>query len=118
MTQLPTALIFLALVAAPCVAQQHVPPVANPCPRPPAGSIIQEPPALFSQNGVLAVRFSYQHTFDSAGRELFCFMTPDGLQNPTLHLSPGDHLAITITNNLPKGTGSMSLNAPNCGAAS
>jgi FtsP/CotA-like multicopper oxidase with cupredoxin domain len=71
---------------------------------------------LFSVNGVLNVRFSYQHRFDSTGRELFCFMTPEGLQNPTLHLNPGDTLSITVTNNLPQGTGPMALNAPNCGA--
>jgi len=92
-----------------------VPPVANPCPRPAAGSVVRNPPALFSSNGVLSVRFSYQHRFDDAGRELFCFMTPDGLQNPTLHVSPGDHLLITVTNNTPKGTGGMTVNSPNCG---
>jgi FtsP/CotA-like multicopper oxidase with cupredoxin domain len=43
-------------------------------------------------------------------------MTPDGLQNPTLHLKPGDTLSIEVTNNLPPGTGPMALNAPNCGA--
>ncbi|HEV3329770.1 MAG TPA: multicopper oxidase domain-containing protein [Bryobacteraceae bacterium] len=44
-------------------------------------------------------------------------MTPDGLQNPTLYVKPGDHLAITVTNNLPPATGgSMGVSAPNCGA--
>jgi FtsP/CotA-like multicopper oxidase with cupredoxin domain len=90
--------------------------VENPCPRPPAGTVVQNAPALFSNNGVLSVRFSYQHRFDATGRELFCFMTPEGLQNPTLHLHPGDTLSITITNHLPQGTGPMALNAPNCGA--
>ena len=79
--------------------------------------MVSNPPSLFSSNGVLAVRFSYQHIFDSAGRELFCFMTPDGLQNPTLHVKPGDHLLITVTNNLGAGTGSMGVSAPNCGAS-
>jgi FtsP/CotA-like multicopper oxidase with cupredoxin domain len=45
-------------------------------------------------------------------------MTPDGLQNPTLHVKPGDHLMITVTNNLPPGTGPMSVSGPNCGASS
>jgi FtsP/CotA-like multicopper oxidase with cupredoxin domain len=94
----------------------HVSPVANPCPRPSAGSVVQNPPSLFSSNGVLNVSFSYQHRFDSAGRELFCFMTPSGLQNPTLHVNPGDHLIITVTNNTPPGTGPMSISGPNCGA--
>jgi FtsP/CotA-like multicopper oxidase with cupredoxin domain len=109
-------LIFAAL---PSFAQQAVRPVSNPCPRPAAGSVVQNPPALFSSGGFLQVRFSYQHAFDSDGRELFCFMTPDGKQNPTLHLNPGDRLLITITNNLPAGTdsSSMGLNAPNCGSS-
>ena len=111
-----TCLVLAALAAAPCTAQPAVPPVKNPCPRPPAGSVVQNAPALYSSGGILSVRFSYQHRFDDAGRELFCFMTPDGLQNPTLHLNPGDTLSITVTNHLPRGTGPMALNAPNCGA--
>ena len=86
-----------------------VPPVANPCVRPAAGSVVNDPPALFSSDGVLNVRFSYQTVIDSVGRDLFCFMTPDGLQNPTLHVNPGDLLIITVTNNTPVGTGGMML---------
>jgi FtsP/CotA-like multicopper oxidase with cupredoxin domain len=96
--------------------------VPNPCPRFTAGSVIHQPPALFSQNGVLNVRFSYQATSDSAGRQLFCFMTPDGLQNPTLHVNPGDTLNITVTNNTPSTEigdqtfeGDEPFGAPNCG---
>jgi FtsP/CotA-like multicopper oxidase with cupredoxin domain len=101
-------------------------PVANPCPRFTAGSVVHNPPALFSSNGVLEVQFSYQQRMDSDGRQLFCFMTPDGLENPTLHLKPGDHLILTVTNNAPNPTiatpGSTimpmgSLNPPNCGDA-
>jgi FtsP/CotA-like multicopper oxidase with cupredoxin domain len=117
-------LLWSTLIALSAVSLAHaqsatdaVAPVANPCPRPAAGSVVQNPRALFSSNGVLTVRFSYQHRFDAANRELFCLMTPDGLQNPTLRLNPGDHLVITVTNNLPKGTNPMALNAPNCGAS-
>jgi len=97
-----------------------VPPVANPCTRFTAGSVIHNPPALFSANGVLNVRFSYQATTDSVGRQLFCFMTPGGLENPTLHLNPGDTLNITVTNNTPfNNVGDTdfdeAFNAPNCG---
>ncbi|MGC2694823.1 MAG: hypothetical protein WA738_03450, partial [Candidatus Angelobacter sp.] len=73
-------------------------PVANPCPRFAAGSVVHQPAALFSQNGTLTVQFSYQTTTDFAGRTLFCFMTPSSLENPTLHVNPGDHLIITVTN--------------------
>jgi FtsP/CotA-like multicopper oxidase with cupredoxin domain len=94
-----------------------VAPVANACQRFPAGSVVQEPPALFSQNGVLNVSFSYQTTTDQFGRQLFCFMTPSGLENPTLYLNPGDTLNITVTNNTPPVTPTMTevFNPPNCG---
>jgi hypothetical protein len=81
-----------AITALPALAQTPVAPVANPCLRPIAGSVAQEPPVLRSVQHLLTVRFSYQHVFDAFNRELFCFMTPEGLQNPTLHVRPGDHL--------------------------
>src|SRR3984893_224993 len=93
-----------------------VPPVGNPCPRLEAGSVARNPPALFSFNGYLRVRFSYQRRIDHDGMELLCFMTPDGLEDPTLHVKPGDHLIITITNNTPSTPAMMPpLNSPNCG---
>src|SRR5260370_36274322 len=76
-------------------------PVANPCPRFNAGSVVHNPPALFSSNGVLQVRFSYQHRFDSDGTELLCFMTPGGLEDPPLHVKPADHFIVTLTNSTP-----------------
>lgn len=92
-----------------------VPPVPNPCPRFKAGSVVTAPPALFSQHGVLNVRLSYQQTTDAAGRTLFCFMTPDGLEEPTLHINPGDTLNITVTNNTPASPVEEPFNSPNCG---
>jgi len=70
---------------------------------------------LFSHNGVLNVQFSYQQTTDSVGNLLHCFMTPDGLQNPTLHVKPGDRLSIAVTNNTPAQPFGEVFNAPNCG---
>jgi FtsP/CotA-like multicopper oxidase with cupredoxin domain len=93
----------------------RVQPVVNPCPRFAPGSVIHQPAALFSQNGVLSVQFSYQTTTDFAGRALYCFMTPSGLENPTLHVKAGDHLIITVTNNTPDKGFMMKLDAPNCG---
>jgi FtsP/CotA-like multicopper oxidase with cupredoxin domain len=91
-------------------------PVHNPCPRFTAGSAVVNPVALFSSHGILAVNFSYQTRTDAEGRTLYCFMTPSGLENPTLHVNPGDHLVITVTNNTPAGMNPMELNPPNCGA--
>ena len=94
-----------------------VAPVANACLRFAAGSVVQQPPALFSKNGVLNVNFSYQTTTDPFGRQLFCFMTPNGLENPTLHVNPGDTLNVTVTNNTPSvvPTTTEVFNPPNCG---
>jgi FtsP/CotA-like multicopper oxidase with cupredoxin domain len=95
-----------------------VAPVPNACPRFLAGSVVHQPPALFSQNGVLNVQFSYQSVTDTFGRQLFCFMTPNGLENPTLHVNPGDTLNITVTNNTPfndVGDTDETFNPPNCG---
>jgi FtsP/CotA-like multicopper oxidase with cupredoxin domain len=93
-------------------------PVANPCQRFAAGSVVQQPPSLFSQNGVLNVQFSYQSTTDKFGRQLFCYMTPSGLENPTLYVNPGDTLNITVTNNTPfnpVGATTEVFDAPTCG---
>lgn len=86
------------------------------CPRFTDGAQVLTPPALYSQNGALAVNFSYQQSVDAQGRTLYCFMTPDGLQNPTLHVLPGDKLTVVVTNNTPQGVNQMDLNPPNCGA--
>jgi FtsP/CotA-like multicopper oxidase with cupredoxin domain len=45
-------------------------------------------------------------------------MTPDGLQNPTLRVNPGDTLNITVTNNTPTnpvGESTERYEPPNCG---
>lgn len=98
------------------VAQTAVAPVPNPCaPRFAAGSVIHEAPALHSRGGLLDVRFSYQQTTDSQGRLLHCLMTPDGLQEPTLHVRPGDRLRISVTNNTPMQPFGEPFNPPNCG---
>ena len=112
----------VAVVAAICAiacmsafAVQPVQPVANPCQRFAAGSVIQQPPELFSRNGVLNVRFSYQQTTDAQGRLLHCLMTDTGVEEPTLHVNPGDTLNITVTNNTPAQPLGEIFNAPNCG---
>lgn len=94
---------------------EPVQPVAYPCLRYSAGSVVHNPPALYSRDGVLDLRLSYQQTTDEAGRTLFCFMTPDGLEEPTLHVHPGDTLNITVTNNTPASPVEEPFHAPNCG---
>lgn len=70
----------------------------DPCPRPAQGSVITDPPDLYSHNGVLKVTLNYFTTVDKWGRTLFCYDTPQGLEAPTLHLEPGDTLDLTLAN--------------------
>jgi FtsP/CotA-like multicopper oxidase with cupredoxin domain len=73
----------------------------NPCPRPAAGSIVALPPILSSENGALNLTFDYFTTTDSANRTLFCFVTPAGLESPTLRIKPGETLSIVVRNRNP-----------------
>jgi len=96
--------IIALLIAVPMLAGNACAALADDagtCPRPPAGSVAAPPPDLWSQNGVLNVAFNYYTTVDPAGRTLFCFVTPDGLESPTLHVNPGDTLNVTVTNLVP-----------------
>jgi FtsP/CotA-like multicopper oxidase with cupredoxin domain len=88
-------LFLLALILAPCCALAGQ---TDPCPRPAQGSVITDPPDLYSQNGVLKVTLNYYTTVDQWGRTLFCYTTPQGDEGPTLHLNPGDTLDLTLAN--------------------
>lgn len=74
------------------------------CPRCGPGSTLAEPRNLFSSNGILRVNFVFQTRADDSGNTLYCFMTDNGLQSPTLHVRPGEELLITLKNDLPSST--------------
>ena len=109
------ALILLSLAA---LAQ---PAGAAPCMRPAAGSIVSAPPDLYSTDGVLKVTFKYETATDAFGHALYCFVTPSGLQSPTLHVKPGERIRIAFVNMLPAPAKSeplhvMSDASTKCGA--
>ena len=91
------------------------------CPRPAAGSDVTPPPDLYSQNGVLNVTLNYYTSMDSLERTLFCFVTSDGQESPTLHVNPGDTINITLTNQVPPAPGAPTERVSNrqtvCGDA-
>lgn len=74
---------------------------AMPCPRYAAGSSLVEAKDMFSSHGLLRVNLTYKTRVDKDGNTLYCFMTEDGVQNPTLHVRPGDELMISLKNDLP-----------------
>jgi FtsP/CotA-like multicopper oxidase with cupredoxin domain len=91
------------------------------CPRAAAGIELPQPPDLYSQNGVLNVSMGYHTSVDDAGRTLFCFVTSDGAESPTLHVNPGDTINIQLTNMLTEAPGApsevMASAKDVCGAA-
>jgi FtsP/CotA-like multicopper oxidase with cupredoxin domain len=89
------ALCFALLAPAQAFADGGV------CPRPAVGSVVSPPPDLFSSGGVLNVSLNYYTSMDDVGRTLFCFVTPDGMESPTLHVNPGDTINIHLTNMVP-----------------
>jgi FtsP/CotA-like multicopper oxidase with cupredoxin domain len=84
------------------------------CPRPDKGSEILPPPDLFAQHGVLDVNLGYFTSVDKLGRTLFCFVTDDGKESPTLHVHPGDTINIVLTNMIQQAPGGRSevMSAP------
>jgi FtsP/CotA-like multicopper oxidase with cupredoxin domain len=63
-----------------------------------------EPKDLFSSHGILQVSFTYETRVDQYGNVLYCFMSEDGSQSPTLHVRPGDELLVKLKNALPPST--------------
>ena len=118
MRKILAGLVLLLLAAVPTHAKTTD---GTACARPAAGSVVAQPADLYSSNGVLNVSFGYDTSVDDAGHTLFCFVTPDGLQSPTLHVNPGDTLKVTLTNNIPPPIGGpaelMSNTTNTCGDA-
>jgi FtsP/CotA-like multicopper oxidase with cupredoxin domain len=99
------------LVTTQVGAVAHAQPITPACPRFPAGSVVPEPPDLFSSNGVLNVALTYETTVAANGNQLFCYMQANGAQSPTLHVKPGDTINYTLTNAVPQGSFTETLNS-------
>jgi FtsP/CotA-like multicopper oxidase with cupredoxin domain len=79
---------------------RNVDPIAA-CPsRPAAGSEVLDPPQLSSAHGELRVVFDYRRSVGSDGQVHYCYLTPEGMQNPTLRLQRGDWLILRLRNDL------------------
>ena len=78
--------------------------MAAQCPdRPITGSIVSDPRALVSQNGVLSAQLTMQHSVDGNGYTHYCYNYNAGneiVEAPTLRLTPGDELDLDVVNNI------------------
>ncbi|MGC2015862.1 MAG: multicopper oxidase domain-containing protein [Candidatus Acidiferrales bacterium] len=75
-------------------------PPANTCPRPAIGSPVAEPEDLRTQKGVLQVDLTVHDYANTDGTTRYCYLTPNGVESPTLRLSPGDLLILNLKNDL------------------
>src|SRR5215475_6877803 len=86
------------------------------CPdRPVSGSIVENPLNLSSQNGVLAVQMTMQHSVDSNGYTHYCYNYNTGteiVEAPTLRVNPGDELDLTIVNNIQNDSAKTKMSMP------
>src|SRR5271168_93505 len=94
---IPISVILFALGSTAAIAQKAPNDV---CARPAAGSTIAEPESLRSVNGVLKAELSYRNSLGSDGHMRYCYVSKDGSIAPTLRLSPGDLLILTLKNDL------------------
>jgi len=100
--------VLLTALLAPHLTGQS----SQVCPRFAAGSAIAAPEDLYSKDGVLTVKLTYQTTVDQNGNTLFCFTDSNGAQSPTLHVNPGDRLAMTVTNEIAGAAPAVSMKMP------
>jgi FtsP/CotA-like multicopper oxidase with cupredoxin domain len=72
------------------------------CPaRPAAGTVVNNPLALYSASGVLSAAFTLRSEVAGYLEECYIYQSSSGaVESPTLHLNPGDQLALSLTNRL------------------
>jgi FtsP/CotA-like multicopper oxidase with cupredoxin domain len=70
------------------------------CPRPPAGSIVQDAHERVSSNGVLELTLTERSAVDENGNTRYCYFDEGGFQSPTLRVRPGDSLIVHLKNEI------------------
>jgi FtsP/CotA-like multicopper oxidase with cupredoxin domain len=87
-------------MALACAALHAAEVPGNTCNRPPAGSAVQEPEDLRSQDGVLKVDLTIHNSTAADGSTRYCYIDGNGNQSPNLRLKPGDLLILHLKNDL------------------
>ena len=103
-----TAVAVLS-VASWCQLLRAQPLDKSLCPRPQAGSTVEEPEDLQSENGVLEVQLTANDAADANGAVRYCYTDAAGRESPNLRVNPGDlvvlHLKNALTDLSPDSTG-------------
>jgi FtsP/CotA-like multicopper oxidase with cupredoxin domain len=104
---------FALCIAAGCqqLSARQLP--ESVCPRPPAGSTVEEPADLRSHNGVLEAQLTAYDTADANGSIRYCYSDAAGHESPNLRVSPGDlvilHLKNALTDLSPDSAGAAHM---------
>ncbi|WP_263375478.1 multicopper oxidase family protein [Granulicella aggregans] len=70
----------------------------SPCPRPQAGSTVEEPEDLRSINGVLEVQLTAFDSVEPGGATRYCYADSAGRESPNLRVIPGDLVVLRLKN--------------------
>jgi FtsP/CotA-like multicopper oxidase with cupredoxin domain len=72
----------------------------DPCPRPAAGSSVEEPADLRSKNGVLELTLTARNSRQANGSSRYCYTDAEGRESPNIRVSPGDEVILHLKNAL------------------
>ncbi len=96
--------LLLFAFACLCLAPRHAELLAQdssqPCPRPPVGSVVADPEELHSRNGILKLELTARNSKQSDGSTRYCYVDASGNESPTLRVSPGDLVILTLKNEM------------------
>ena len=100
--------LVVAILAVGCGSHSLVGQVLHKdlCPRPRAGSTVEEPEDLRSVAGVLEADLTAFDTKDASGAARYCYVDGAGHESPNLRVSPGDLVILHLKNSLRDITGS------------
>ena len=91
--------VVLVLFCASQCLSLHAQPTGV-CPRPEAGSTVEEPEDLRSENGILEAQLTAQDATDVNGSIRYCFSDAAGRESPNLRGNPGDMVILHLKNAL------------------
>jgi FtsP/CotA-like multicopper oxidase with cupredoxin domain len=70
------------------------------CPRPAAGSVVEEPQDIRSRNGVLEASLTVRDLREAGGAIRYCYADAAGHESPNLRAKPGDLVILHLKNDL------------------
>jgi FtsP/CotA-like multicopper oxidase with cupredoxin domain len=92
--------VLACLCCAPWHAELQAQDSSQTCPRPAPGSLVSDPEELRSRDGVLKVELTARNSKQSDGSTRYCYVDANDKESPTLRVTPGDLVILTLKNEL------------------